>query len=139
MHAETTLFIAPDHPAFAGHFPGMPILPGVVLLDAAMHTALQAMRTASSGDRGEDGAKDICQISSAKFLSPVSPGETLTISCTTSASGSTRFDISSGSRKVATGTLVLSPASGKKNAITRRREALNGNKIPSAATCSCCA
>ena len=107
MHSETTLFILPDHPAFAGHFPGMPILPGV---DAAVHTVLQAMRASSSGDRGEDGAKDICQISSAKFLSPVSPGETLTISCTTSASGSTRFDISCGSRKVAAGTFVLSPA-----------------------------
>lgn len=109
MQSEATLFIAPDHPAFAGHFPGSPILPGVLLLDAAVHTAQQAMHAASPGDRGEDGAKNICQISSAKFLSPVSPGETLTISCTTSASGSIRFDISSGSRKVATGTLVLAP------------------------------
>lgn len=50
-----------------------------------------------------------CQISSAKFLSPVGPGETLSIAFTTSASGSTRFDISSGSRKVVTGTLVLPP------------------------------
>jgi 3-hydroxyacyl-[acyl-carrier-protein] dehydratase len=105
MHAETTLLIAPDHPAFAGHFPGAPIVPGVVLLDAAVHTVLQALRPASSGD----GAKTVCQISSAKFLSPVGPGETLTIACTTSTSGSTRFDISSGSRKVATGTLVLPP------------------------------
>lgn len=110
MHSETTLFIAPDHPAFAGHFPGRPIFPGVLLLDAAVDTAQQAMRTSSSGDRGEDGAKKICQISAAKFLSPVSPGETLTISCTSSGSGSMRFDISSGSRKVATGTLVLAPA-----------------------------
>ncbi len=41
MHSETTLRIAPDHPAFAGHFPGAPIVPGVVLLDAAVHAALQ--------------------------------------------------------------------------------------------------
>lgn len=105
MHAETTLIIAPDHPAFAGHFPGAPIVPGVVLLDAAVHTVLQALRPSASGD----GVKAICQISSAKFLSPVGPGETLTIVFTTSVSGSTRFDISSGSRKVATGTLVLPP------------------------------
>lgn len=110
MHSETTLFIAPDHPAFAGHFPGLPILPGVVLLAAAVDTVLQAMRADSSGDKGDAGTKNICQISAAKFLSPVSPGETLSISCTTSASGSIRFDIASGRRKVATGTLLLSPA-----------------------------
>jgi len=105
MQGESTFLIAPDHPAFAGHFPGTPILPGVVLLDAAVHAVLQTLRPASSGD----GVQNACQISTVKFLSPVGPGETLTISHTTSASGSTRFDISSGSRKVATGTLVLPP------------------------------
>ena len=110
MPSEAKLFIAPDHPAFAGHFPGRPIFPGVLLLDAAVHTALQAIHTCSSSDSSEDHANNICQISAAKFLSPVSPGETLTITCTTAASGSMRFDISSGSRKVATGTLVLAPA-----------------------------
>ncbi len=103
MHGETTLSFAADHPAFAGHFPGMPIVPGVVLLDAAVHTVTQALRPSPPAD----GVKHICQISAAKFLSPVGPGETLTLSYATSASGSTRFDISSGSRKVATGTLVL--------------------------------
>ena len=103
MRGESTLFIAPDHPAFAGHFPGAPILPGVVLLDAAINTVLESRRPSADGDN----AGTICQISSAKFLSPVGPGEVLTIFYTTNASGSTRFDISSGSRKVATGTLVL--------------------------------
>ena len=110
MHGETTLLIAHDHPAFAGHFPGAPIVPGVVLLDAAVYAVLQALRPTPSAD-GDDDAKRICQVSSAKFLSPVGPGETLTITYATSATGSTRFDISSGSRKVATGTLVLSAAS----------------------------
>ena len=102
MTGETTLFIAPDHPAFAGHFPGMPILPGVLLLDAAVHAVSQAL--------GASGAAG-CQISSAKFLSPAGPGETLAVSWTRSASGSGRFDISCGSRKIATGTLVLPLAS----------------------------
>lgn len=107
MHSETTLHIAPDHPAFAGHFPGAPIVPGVVLLDAAVHAALQLSRapTANEGKPGPLG--ESCQISSAKFLSPVGPGETLTISLDTTAAGSARFEISSGGRKVATGTLVL--------------------------------
>jgi 3-hydroxyacyl-[acyl-carrier-protein] dehydratase len=110
MHSETTLRIAPDHPAFAGHFPGAPILPGVVLLDAAVH-ALQKMLRAATPDDGHDGPMGAtCQIGSAKFLSPVQPGETLTISIDTVGAGSARFEISSGGRKVATGTLVLPPA-----------------------------
>jgi 3-hydroxyacyl-[acyl-carrier-protein] dehydratase len=108
MLGETTLVIAPDHPAFAGHFPGAPIVPGVVLLDAAVHAICADLPGPATA---EAGVKQTWQISSAKFLSPVGPGETLTISCAASASGSTRFDISSGSRKVATGTLVLQSSS----------------------------
>ncbi len=33
LKAARTLTIAADHPAFAGHFPGMPLLPGAALLD----------------------------------------------------------------------------------------------------------
>ena len=105
MDFDATLRIAPDHPAFAGHFPGAPIVPGVVLLDAAVHAAMQTLRAAPSG-KGETSSV-VCQISSVKFLSPVGPGETLKISCASSASSSVRFDISSAGRKVATGTLVL--------------------------------
>lgn len=108
MLFETTLFIAPDHPAFAGHFPGTPIVPGVVLLDAVVHALLRTVRPSASGD-GFD-TTPVCQISAAKFLSPVGPGETLTLALAPGASGSTRFDISSGNRKVATGTLVLPPS-----------------------------
>jgi 3-hydroxymyristoyl/3-hydroxydecanoyl-(acyl carrier protein) dehydratase len=53
------LSIAGDHPAFAGHFPGRPIVPGVVLLDACLR-ALGGTAT---------------RIASAKFLSMVLPGE----------------------------------------------------------------
>lgn len=108
MQGETTLVIAPDHPAFAGHFPGTPILPGVVLLDAAVH-ALQEAQGASPGTTVNGGTAPSCKISSAKFLSPVGPGETLTISYRTSVSGSTHFEISGANRKVAEGTFVPAP------------------------------
>jgi 3-hydroxymyristoyl/3-hydroxydecanoyl-(acyl carrier protein) dehydratase len=106
MRSETTLHFGPDHPAFAGHFPDRPIVPGVLLLDAAVHAAQQALRAGVPGD----AAAPACEIGSAKFLSPVEPGETLTLSLDTTATGLVRFEISCGSRKVATGTLVLSPA-----------------------------
>ena len=103
MHTETPLVFAPDHPAFAGHFPGTPIVPGVLLLDAAVHAVMVSLHLPMPAI----GAAAICQISAAKFLSPVGPGEALNIHHGSLATGSTRFDIFSGARKVATGTLVL--------------------------------
>ncbi len=91
--AMLELSIAADHPAYAGHFPGQPILPGVVLLDAALH-ALAAVQ----------GTATVCgQIRSAKFLSPVVPGEPLTLHYSASPAGGFRFDIRSQARGVASG------------------------------------
>jgi 3-hydroxyacyl-[acyl-carrier-protein] dehydratase len=99
MRTETTLHIALDHPAFAGHFPGAPIVPGVVLLDAAVHALQQLL-----------GVQGPWEISTAKFLSPVGPGETLTIALDPAATGGARFEISSTGRKVATGTIAPAAA-----------------------------
>jgi 3-hydroxyacyl-[acyl-carrier-protein] dehydratase len=73
-HFCIELPVAADHPAYAGHFPGQPILPGVVLLDAALH-AIAAKLGLTPGS---------AQIRAAKFLSPVRPGETLQLHFTDS-------------------------------------------------------
>jgi 3-hydroxymyristoyl/3-hydroxydecanoyl-(acyl carrier protein) dehydratase len=55
---ESVLRIAADHPAYAGHFPGRPILPGVALLSEVMHEIARAtdvlahLITAWSGPKG---------------------------------------------------------------------------------------
>ena len=103
MRFDATLHIAPDHPAFAGHFPGSPVVPGVVVLDAVVYAAIEALRTSAPGERTAPGP--VCQIRSVKFLSPVGPGETLRIACAGTASASVRFEVSAGSRKVASGLL----------------------------------
>jgi 3-hydroxymyristoyl/3-hydroxydecanoyl-(acyl carrier protein) dehydratase len=91
---NTTRWIVPlDHPAFAGHFPGTPILPGVVLLDVALQIIADT--------RGI--ALDLCEISSAKFLSPANPGDELVIQHSLSSSGAIHFDIVAGMRKIASG------------------------------------
>ena len=105
MQGETSVTIAADHPAFAGHFPGRPMLPGVLLLDAALHAVTQARE--ASGETSAFGPAVRCQIASAKFLSPVQPAETLTISWTGTASGQTRFDIAGSGRQVASGAFVF--------------------------------
>jgi 3-hydroxymyristoyl/3-hydroxydecanoyl-(acyl carrier protein) dehydratase len=96
MNNATHWTVPLDHPAFAGHFPDTPILPGVVLLDVALQIIAD-----TSGI-----ALDLCEISSVKFLSPASPGDELLIQHTVSASGTIRFDITAGLRKIASGSIV---------------------------------
>ncbi len=96
MNNATHWIVPPDHPAFAGHFPGTPILPGVVLLDVALQIIAKA--------RGI--SLDLCEISSVKFLSPANPGDELVIQHSLSASGTIRFDIMAGMRKIGSGSIV---------------------------------
>ena len=96
MNDATHWTVPVDHPAFAGHFPGTPIFPGVMLLDTVLHAT-----AASTGI-----ALDICEISSVKFLSPASPGDKLVIQHILSASGAIRFEIVAGRRKIASGSIV---------------------------------
>lgn len=92
---KTMLNIPVDHPAFAGHFPAMPIVPGVVLLDEAMHAIAE--------DIGHDGA---WQIGSVKFLSPLGPGARVVIEHEAQASGAIRFDIREGERPIVSGSIT---------------------------------
>jgi acyl-coenzyme A synthetase/AMP-(fatty) acid ligase len=91
--------IAPDHPSLAGHFPGQPIVPGVVLLDHAIDAIGAAL----------DRPFDTCRLESAKFPSPAAPGIPLDVTFDTTASGAIRFTVSAGERTVASGVLGAPP------------------------------
>jgi 3-hydroxymyristoyl/3-hydroxydecanoyl-(acyl carrier protein) dehydratase len=56
------VIIPPDHPALPGHFPGDPIVPGVVLLDCVVRTV---------GGR--------VNFPAVKFHAPLRPGEEFAI------------------------------------------------------------
>jgi 3-hydroxyacyl-[acyl-carrier-protein] dehydratase len=84
-----------DHPAFAGHFPRFPVLPGAVLLDEVLATIEK--------QRGIDLMQ--WRITSAKFLGLVRPGDALHLEHEVSKGGSIRFTVSSANRKVASGSL----------------------------------
>lgn len=56
--------IPPDHPSLPGHFPGRPIVPGVVLLDHVI-AAIEAAH----------GALPALRLPQVKFVQPLLPGE----------------------------------------------------------------
>jgi len=62
--------VAPDHPAFAGHFPGRPLLPGALLLAEIVEAACTRPELA---DRFSCGAT----LAAAKFMATVAPGARL--------------------------------------------------------------
>ena len=89
------LNIGPDHPALAGHFPGMPVVPGVVLLDEALHAIGAALGADLSA----------CRIASVKFLSPVLPQQRIEVLHDSGDGGAIRFTLMHGGRKVASGVI----------------------------------
>jgi 3-hydroxymyristoyl/3-hydroxydecanoyl-(acyl carrier protein) dehydratase len=88
------LLFATDHPVFPGHFPGSPIVPGVLLLDwtqAAIETQL--------GQR-------LHALVEAKFHSPATPADKLELDFEVSTAA-VRFEIRSPGRKIASGRFAL--------------------------------
>lgn len=64
------ILIDASHPSLPGHFPGRPVVPGVVLLD----------RVAAALERA--GAGHLRRILAVKFLSPLLPGQEAQLTAT---------------------------------------------------------
>lgn len=87
------------HPALPGHFPGRPVVPGVVVLDRVL-AAIEAVN-------GPLGALRLPQV---KFVRPLLPGEAATIELealdvAAGAASRWRFRVLHGETTVATGEL----------------------------------
>jgi 3-hydroxymyristoyl/3-hydroxydecanoyl-(acyl carrier protein) dehydratase len=100
MHT-LSLSIAPDHPTFAGHFPGQPLLPGVCLLAEVLEAALGNPELAQ-----QLGAAP--RISAVKFLAPVRPGAQLTLQLEPGPRG-LRFAVREGEHLAASGQFERAP------------------------------
>ena len=96
-HAFT---VAADHPAFDGHFPGHPILPGVALLAEVMEAARAEPALAAA-----IGAEP--RIAVVKFLVPVLPAASLATTFTLGAK-TLAWTVACGSRVVASGQFTRS-------------------------------
>jgi 3-hydroxymyristoyl/3-hydroxydecanoyl-(acyl carrier protein) dehydratase len=70
--------ITADHPCLDGHFPGDPIVPGVVLLDRVIAAA-------------EDNGHRIAGVSRCKFTAPLYPDETCVMTWAAPVDDTLRF------------------------------------------------
>lgn len=87
--------IAADHPALPGHFPGHPIVPGVVILDRVVaHLKAQAGLAAIGVKR-------------MKFVRPLAAGEAFVIALSAPQNQGVRFTVSVGDEALASGQLLL--------------------------------
>jgi len=67
-----------NEPIFTGHFPGMPIFPGVLILEAlAQATGILGFKTVT--ERAENELYLFAAIDEARFKKPVLPGDTMVL------------------------------------------------------------
>lgn len=65
-----------NEPFFQGHFPGLPVMPGVLIIEALAQTAA-VLCMYDLGDAAKDKVVYFMTITDAKFRRPVKPGDIL--------------------------------------------------------------
>lgn len=79
--ATAKRLIRGDEPQFKGHYPGNPIMPGVLLSEAVFQTAAYYMvhKLAGEGVDAKSKTPVLSRILDAKFKQMVKPGDTIAI------------------------------------------------------------
>lgn len=86
--------VSPDHPALPGHFPGNPIVPGVVLLDRVREAAV-----------AELPGRRLVKVTSVKFLRPLRPGQGFRVALERQDEDTLRFRCLTADSELAAGVL----------------------------------
>ena len=76
VEVTAELDVDPALPLFAGHFPGHPVLPGVIIMEALAQAASFCILVERGAERS---IGFLTGIDGAKFRRQVSPGETITL------------------------------------------------------------
>jgi 3-hydroxymyristoyl/3-hydroxydecanoyl-(acyl carrier protein) dehydratase len=95
-----TACVAEDHPSLAGHFPGDPLVPGVVILQH-----VQAALEAELGCR-------LTGFTRVKFLRPLRPGQSFIVSLDRQTADRVAFVCHSRGEPIARGQLLTAARSG---------------------------
>jgi 3-hydroxyacyl-[acyl-carrier-protein] dehydratase len=72
--------VTANEPFFQGHFPGRPVMPGVLIIEAMAQTAAVIV-VASLGQSAEGKLVYFMSIENARFRKPVEPGDQLRLIC----------------------------------------------------------
>lgn len=84
-----------DHPSLAGHFPGNPVIPGVVLLETVLMTCKSWLPESR-----------VSGLASVKFLRPVRPGDRFDVTLRRDRDDAIRFRCVDGETVFASGILL---------------------------------
>jgi 3-hydroxyacyl-[acyl-carrier-protein] dehydratase len=99
MRFESDGRISARHPALPGHFPGHPIVPGVLLLCELEREVARRF------------GREVIEIVNVKFVSPLVPERNFVMRLENSSGDILRFSIVSGDLMIASGSLRLRKAS----------------------------
>ena len=75
--ATGTKTVSANDPWFAGHFPGTPILPGVLIVESCAQLCSVVAQSEATGDEGL--LYVLLKVDGFKFLKPVVPGDVMEI------------------------------------------------------------
>ena len=97
MTIEKSLLIDPAHPSLTGHFPGNPIVPGVVLLGEILELIGQSLNETLR----------LSKVPNVKFHSPLRPNEVVQLRFDLSSEQVITFSCQVGSRRIASGQFIF--------------------------------